>query len=224
MHIVQPSGSIAALVPVLLLAASCAGEQDAGTGKHRLSTPKRFSSPEAAFDAYREARRKQAWRKCFSCLTPDCQNDAVFETFFGCAMRDSEESRAIVKKYVDLAAVGSDYERKYKEKHGVDLRKLTSRHGTDAKSVRPKQDRDLMQDALAANVKDKAGFYDAAGKLFAKKKPDARLGKLEQVVIRGDTATGRAPLIRLPSEKAEKSRCKTFKFRKINGGWLLDSR
>ena len=54
---------VASLVPLFLLAASCAssgGQTD----------PKRYESPKAVFDAYRQAREKRDYRAIFLLLNP----------------------------------------------------------------------------------------------------------------------------------------------------------
>ena len=130
-----PAGFVASLVPILLFTASCAssGDDKADTG-----TQKRYPSPTAVFDAYREARSKRDWRKCFSCLTPEEQNNAVFESFFECAESNSKESRAICKKYgLDEAALNDALEKTYKAKHGVDVAKSGARTQSGAKSGPP---------------------------------------------------------------------------------------
>ena len=53
--------------------------------------PKRYASPIAVFDAYRKARDKRDSRVVFSLLTPEVQNDAVFESFFACMEQGSKE-------------------------------------------------------------------------------------------------------------------------------------
>jgi hypothetical protein len=83
------AGFLTLFVPILLFAASCASS---GDDKTNTGTQKRYPSPTAVFDAYREARGKRDSRKVFSCLTPEAQNDAVFENFFACTMSNSKEA------------------------------------------------------------------------------------------------------------------------------------
>ena len=228
-------GFMALLVPIFLFAASCASS---GDGKTESGTQKRYASPTAVFDAYRKARDKHAARMVFSLLTPQAQSDAVFETFFACAEQGSQEMGPIVPKYVDLATLGDDYEKQYKKKHGVDLAKLQAEHKNDPTFVPPSQDEQLWRDVVAAHIKDKAGFYEAVAKHFDERdakrheeKPVSPLGDLEQVVVQDDTATGHAATLGFhyetppgkPTQKVEDRIDKTFKFRRINGGWLMDS-
>jgi len=78
-------------------------------------------------------------------------------------------------------------------------------------------------------VKDKAGFFDAVAKLRVDTIDP--LGDLTQVAIKGNTATGRAKktLIPMPGESptppgsAPPVYEKTVEFRRINGGWLIDT-
>jgi hypothetical protein len=213
----------ASLVPLFLLAASCASSGGD-------TTPNRYQSPTAVFDAYREARGKRELRKLFSLLTPEAQSHAVFESFFECTERGSKQTGAIVTKYVDLATLNDDYENQYKKKHGVDLAKVQAGHENDPTFVPPPHDEQLWRDAVVARVKDKAGFFEAVAKL-SEKNPVSPLGDLEELAVHGDTATGHAKMTILPRPGESPPKAggpppiydKPFKFRRVNGGWLLDS-
>jgi hypothetical protein len=189
----------------------------------------RYASPTAVFDAYREAREKRDWRKCFSLLTLEAQNDALFESFFACGMHDSKESRAILKKYgLDDAAVGDALRKKYKEKYGIDI---DTAEGAASVALLGDSDRDLLVDVVAAHVKDRAGFFEAENNPFVEATVSP-FGDLEQLVVHDDTATGRAATSSFHDEtppgeatrKVEDKIYKTFYFRRVNGGWLLDLR
>ena len=193
---------IASFVPLFLLAASCA---TSGSD----NTPRRYQSPKAVFDAYREARAKRDARAVFSLSTPQVQNDAVFESLFSCMERqgadaitgrrsEAEEIGRIVGKYFDPSAAENDYNEQYKKKHGVDFAKVQAGHENDPTFVPPPHDDQLWYDAVTAHVKDKAGFYEAVAKHFdesaAKRheeEPVNPLGDLEHLIVQGDTATGR---------------------------------
>ena len=99
-------------------------------------------------------------------------------------------------------------------------------HENDPTFVPPPHDDQLWRDVVVANVKDKAGFFEAVAKL-SEKDPVWPVGDLEQVVVQSDTATGRAKLTFVPSAGEPRPTVdkidKTFKFRRVNGGWLLDS-
>ena len=219
----------------VILVSACAA--DVGD-KKETGNEKRYPSPKAVFEVYREARAKRDYRKCFSCLTPEAQNEAAFESFFGCAMRKWGDVAAIVKKYVDTARIGDAYKKKYKEKHGIDIAKAVERYKNDPTLTPPPRDRQLLRDVVAAHIKDKAGFYEAVGKYSDKRAADRHeanpvcpIGDLEQLVVQGDTATGKAKVTILPRggesprRPGQPARAyeKPLKFRRINGGWLLDS-
>jgi hypothetical protein len=214
-------------VPLFLFLASCAS---GGEGNNGTEIQIRYPSPTAVFDAYREARDKREWRKVFSLLTTDAQNDAVFESLFACAAGNPNNQQEIIKKYVDIAAVDAEYEKKYMEKHGIDIAESNRLHGSDPKYKPRAPDRDLKVDATALHVKDKAGFVEAVAKL-SEKNPVSPLGALEHLVVKGDTATGSAKETVLPrsGESPLKSGQsppvyeKPFEFRRVNGSWLLDS-
>jgi len=221
----------ALLIPLFVLTASCANSGDD-------KTPNRYPSPKAVFDAYREARAKRDAWAVFSLSTPQVQSDTVFGSLFSCMERqgtdtikgwrsEAEEIGRIVGKYFDDQAVADEYNNQYKKKHGTDP--LTSPH-----------DDKLWYDAVTAHVKDKAGFVEAVAKHFEEsaakrheQDPLSPLGDLEVLVVHGETATGHAKMTILPRVAAGESPLrpgqspaiydKPFKFRRVNGGWLLDS-
>jgi hypothetical protein len=216
---------VASLLPLLVLTISCANREDVDSHD---GVPNSYPSPTAVFDAYREAREKRECRKCFSLLTSEAQNDALFESFFACGMHDSKESRAILKKYgLDDAALGDALRKKYKERYGIDI---DTAEGAASVASLGDSDRELLVDVVAAHVKDKAGFFEAEINQFEKESVSP-LGDLEQLVVDDHTATGRAATpgfhYETPPGKAhqkiEDKIYQTFKFRRVNGGWLLDS-
>ena len=88
----------------------------------------------------------------------------------------------------------------------------------------------LLCDVVAAHVKDKAGFFEAVRNLFDLDYYGGLLGELKQVSVEGDTASGQAEMVNEDQvsygngvHKVVCSRYdKTFHFRKVNGGWLID--
>jgi hypothetical protein len=98
----------------------------------------------------------------------------------------------------------------------------------------------LWRDAIVAHVKDKAGFFEAVVKYLHERsakrhdeRPVSPLADLEDLDVRGDTATGHAKETIVPNVAGGESPLvpgrspqiyeKPFAFRRINGGWLLDS-
>src|SRR5262249_10855370 len=51
------------LIPLFILTASCARQHESKPSSAQPSGI--YATPVAVFDAYREARRKREWRKCF---------------------------------------------------------------------------------------------------------------------------------------------------------------
>jgi hypothetical protein len=201
----------APFVPLVLLVASCAS-REAGEGRAL------YTSPAAAFDAYRDARANGDWRACFLCLSDKARADVIFAFVFAGAESGSNERRAIVQRYLS-GAPGK----------GRVLGDSGALLGPGAAKT---PGRDAVRDRLAARVKDMAGFFEAIGKYdaehFGSPPP---LGELEQLVVRGDIAAGRAltTCIRYeshdagPPQKIEEKVRRTFLFKRRNGGWLLDA-
>ena len=85
--------------------------------------------------------------------------------------------------------------------------------------------------ALAAHVKEKAGFFEGVSRLF-EEKTASPLGELEELAVEGDTATGHAKVTKVPDVEGGESSLKArrlsvirdelFKFRRVKGGWLID--
>jgi hypothetical protein len=218
---------VASTVVLARLSASNAGEPtDPGSQT-------RYESPRAVFDAFRDAGQKHDVREAFRLLTPKAQDEAVYMVSLLFPQLASKDRKAILSEFVDESAAVDDYQRRYKEEHGVDLKKFDANHQTDDTRVRaPPRDEPLWCRALAAHAKDKAGFVEKVLKLSEKKdQPTLPYGPLEDVVTHGNTATGRAAMISFhfektpgkPPKKVEDRIDKTCQFRRVNGGWLLDS-
>jgi hypothetical protein len=224
------AGFVAVLPPLFLMASLWASSADD-------SPPKRHPSPKAVFDAWREARARRDWRTCFYLLTREVQDYAVFESYFSCAINDSKDTNAILKRFaVDEATLTSDLRREYKAKHGVEpaddksLQDALEKEYKAQHGVPPDSPHDVMSDILSRRIKDKAGFCESAANVLSDR-PASPIGDLEQVVVQDDTATGHASVQGFHHEtppggaprKVEDKLDKTFRFRKVDGGWLLDS-
>lgn len=249
MRLGSTAGFVVLLGPILTFSGlSAAG----GAEKADPNAVKRYESPKAVFEAYRVARQKRDSCKLFSLMTAEVQNAEVFEAFFECmelrgadvatARRsDTKEIDRIIKEYVDTRTLDRDYEKAYQKKHGIDLKKFTEDHQHDKTPVSaPPQDEELVQSVVAAHVEDKAGFFEAVEKYLHERAvkeqsvgPVHPLGDLQQLAVHGDTAEGRAKETILPNVAGGEGPLKSgespavydrsFKFRRVNGGWLIDS-
>ena len=214
------------LISLLILSGACARQHDS---KPSAGLPGGvYATPAAVFDAYREARRKKEWRKCFDCLTPDAQKSMVFELVFQCGLGGSERAPLIVKEFVD-DKLQSDFDKKFKEKFGMDHATFREKLRSDPNvAAQETSEHQLLCDVVAAHVRDRAGFFEAVSNLFDQ--GDEPLGELKQIMVDGDTASGQTESMmqHLSSSgdgvyKVVRSRYdKTFQFRKVNGGWLID--
>jgi hypothetical protein len=211
---------LALLFPLFVLTASTSASAED-------KAPAPYPTPNAVFDAYRDARVKREWRKVFSLMTPEAQNNEVFECFFECAERGSKAAQLVVQKYLDGRGLNDEYEKRKKENSA----KMAAAHKDDPYFNAPPPDPSLLRDVVAEHVKDKAGFFDAVVKLMCVGEPIHPLGDLKSVVIKGNSATGRAmkTLLPRPGEsptppgQAPTVYEKTVEFRRINGGWLINT-
>jgi hypothetical protein len=156
-------------------------------------------------------------------------------------MHESKQRLAIQKEYgLDDATLTGILKNEYKAKHGVDpdnaalddflVEEYATKPDAGESSAEPDPaspglKRDALCNFLAAHVKDKAGFFDAAANLLFR--PISPVGNLEHLGFGADTAKGDAKLTYIPppgeSPRVVKEHDKTFRFRKVDGGWLLDS-
>jgi hypothetical protein len=221
------------LILLLILTASCARQ---GASKPSAAQARGiYATPVEVFDACREAEWKGEWRKCLDCYTPDAQKNMMFELIFSCGVGGSEiGGPLLVKKFVD-AKWATDYHQKFEEKFGMDPATFREKMRTDPTvAAMEAAQHQLLCDVVAAHVKDKAGFFEAVRNMYDRGHDYGHLGELKQVTVEGDTASGQAVtiyqslLIEVSNEgkriqKVVRSRYdKTFRFRKVNGGWLIE--
>jgi hypothetical protein len=214
------------LILLLTLTASCARQRKS---KPSAAQPRGgYATPAAVFDACREAALKRDWRTYFDCLTPETQKNMMFELIFRCGLGGSEKAPLIVKKFVD-DEWASDYQEKFQEKFGMDHATFREKLRSDPSvAALESSEHQLLCDVVAAHVRDKAGFFEAANNLFNRGDYDP-LGELKQLTVEGETASGQAEaifqswLIDGGGKKVVRSRYdKTVHFRKVNGGWLIE--
>jgi ketosteroid isomerase-like protein len=226
-----------------------------------LQGSKVYSSPQAVFDAFREARKRGDWKTLFPCMTVEFRDDQTFEAFFSCSMRSSTpEVRALYAKFgVRPAAIQADYHKQYKAKHGIDIPERLSERRKVEPSEEPKQtlnagtpsaseataapagapdpwaavpptDADILRRVVCAAVKDREGFCAAVERMIGR--PPTPIGELGQLKVDGDTAVGHAKttIYHLGSQPGKGSQKVgqevnvTFRFRKQNGKWLIESK
>ncbi len=223
----------ALLIAVFFVTVSVSGDEK--PKKPTSTAAKRYESPSAVFDAFREADQKNDVRNTFRLLTSQGQVESVYMVCLAVTELASKEREAILSKYVDEGAAERDYEKWYKDEHGVDLKKFRAEHEHEKAPVHaPTRDDQLWWYAVASHVKDKPEFAEDVSKLLEEKKklgPILPYGPLEDVVINGDKARGRAARLsyhyepvpgKTPKRVEDKIYAK-FRFRRVDGGWLLNS-
>jgi hypothetical protein len=227
---------VLAVVSLILAGPSCVGQSSKTPA---ATSGVVYSSPIAAFNAYRDALSKRALRKCFQCLTPEAQADAIFETYFACGMLASDEVATLCKKYVgDPDTFHREYERRYKEKHGVSIEEVRAKEQAEPpRGPTATSDRELLVEVLNARIQDRAGFYEAANNLIehltrdpADQNTQRSKQELRDVVVKGDKATGTIDVVVIsyhsspgePMKREESKYPRILHFRKLNGGWLID--
>ena len=227
------------------------------TAEQKEPTMQAYSSPNAVFDAYRQAYQRRDWRTLYFLFTPKVQRDMVFEAYFACGELDDPKLKAVQKTFgCSEAALRKRYLEEYKRKHGhneeidkylAEIEKATADAESNKRGAEPTKkeisdmapspaeaavnalpnDEDLLRQVLYDLTKDKVGFFTAVQEVLEKRRKLNVIGDLEEVTIKGDTATGRAKITIVPKPGESPPKVdkidKTFKFRRVDGGWLLDS-
>jgi hypothetical protein len=180
--------------------------------------PKGYPSPEAVFEAYRDALDKKDARRELLCQIPELRGDA-YATFVGCQLCDKPAVAAVQRRFgVETQAVMDEHCTLYQREHGVDLKRLAAdqdakvaaafkeyydRNGKDAPypaelaqrlwPPQPPRDDELMRRIVNSKVADHLGFTFAV--LDASRSRDyepLRLSPLRNVRVTGDSASGGA--------------------------------
>jgi hypothetical protein len=260
--------AVAVCVYVALLAGmSAVFSADATPEKH---VAKSYSSPQEAFNAWRAAMEKHDWRTAFLSETPSARNAEVFALFVECGMKGGPKVQALLKKFGVEDASGqlnAEYDRRYKEKHGVDIGRLTADRKAKedkltaeffkkraASGIRddpnvavpveidesqlgpplPPTNEALARAVVVDSISDKVGFFLAAhDALGSAGGANPKIGPLERVNIKGDTAEGvlnvTSSIVSLHVDRGVESKHVhsfdtkiTFRFVKTANGWLKD--
>lgn len=213
---------------------------DDGTAEHKEPGMKRYSSPNAVFDAYRQAYRSGDWRTFYFLFTTKAQRDLVFEANFACEDAGGAKFESLKKIRQELgareAALGKRYLEEYKRKHGhaeaIDKylakavpyweskNKGTGASKTGESDAIPAADKAAVDDlpvdeelaraALYDATKDKVGFFTAVQKVLGEDRKANIIGDLEQVAVKGDKATGRAKITILPTRGESRPAAETI--------------
>ncbi|MCC6420904.1 MAG: hypothetical protein IT429_21935 [Gemmataceae bacterium] len=187
---------------------------------------KKYDSPKAVFDAFKEAAKKEDWKTVCDCLTDDSSKmlagamaaGSLFIKGFIDAFAEKDQTgklKEIAKAIDDLL-----------KKHSVTQETLG---GLDFKELmqNAKADPDKMKKELAkvgAKIKNPCGFLTDFG-AAAKKLPGKQGSPLESAAnatlkdldIKGDKATAKIVTMKDGKEKVE-----PIEFRKIDGGWKIE--
>lgn len=229
---------------LILVAFSGVWIQTRAADKAKPEAPRLYSSPDAVFNAFREASKKHDWRTAFFCLTPQAREAAVLEAFSLCNLSTrNPKIPGILKKFgAEGKVVYAEYQRRYREKYGEAPQEIKpappafSRPPSPFPEEKdwppfPPRDQDLLRKIVNGLITDKPGFYEAVNNILEYGR--APIGKLEDLIIQGDTATGQASktlyVINIgaggrPEKELEEALKEIYCFRKLNGAWFIDKR
>ncbi|MHC4403089.1 MAG: hypothetical protein ACYTG0_25795 [Planctomycetota bacterium] len=202
------------LLVLVLSTSACANFAALGDVEHvepALPSPKGYSSPRAAFDAYKKALKEKDWRTLFSCRTPQYQDLCVKELIFASRTRVDPLLTATLKKYgVDFDQVNEDYAK------GLPNRPIDAR---------------ALWRLTFDRVTNKARLFEEAQAIIYKERDPQPLGGLQDLRVQGNTAAGRANSTMVSWEyapgrepkKRESTYPKEFYFLRLSGRWYLAS-
>lgn len=184
-----------------------------------------YGSPEAVFEAAKEAAEEKDWEGFCECVTPESRDQFAGALLLGAVM---------MKGFSGMAALGGpekaqEAEEKLKpiidvlEKHGLDEDTLKNMN-SEGRMTPGRADNDRLQQVLAP-VKNRNKFVadmmtamqqlNTTGNTIPS--PMESDAKLEDVEINEDSATGSIVQTRRGKERRDK-----IAFTKVDGGWKID--
>lgn len=211
---------LAAIVCFQVVAPACVAEDPVGKVSANV-----YASPAEVFDVYRHSLARRKWQATFVCLTPESRKLVILDGFVQSQVQGGPRVEALLKKYnVAPADVDAEYERRLR------ARQAALSNAPVAREANAGPDFDLYSQILDERVADKAEFFAALNELI--NGPDElKLGALKRVEVKDDKATGHAavPIVHIEKVTAggqevrkETWDRKTFHFRKLQGGWLIE--
>jgi len=146
---------------------------------------------------------------------------------WNCQLHQDARIDALLKKHnVTPADVGAEYDRRLQAKQAA------PNTSPDARTASRDLDLDLYAQVLDERVADKVDFFAGLSELI--NGPDAlKLGALKRVEVKQDEATGQAAMAIVhieqltaggPQVRKETWHAETFRFRKVQGGWLIETK
>src|SRR5262249_46173279 len=99
--------------------------------RYAVRPQKVYDSPQAVFEAYRQAFSKNDLRVQLSCMTPRVREDFAFQVFRICSYSVTIEPKlvAVLQKFgAEPSAVDAEFHDRYKRKRGNDLRKMQAEY------------------------------------------------------------------------------------------------
>lgn len=205
------------LARILILALDHSGQGLGAEAPSRLASKasKGFASPADAWEGLIKASGDEDWKAVYDCLTPVAQDKATFDALLGLIMSvEWHHLREVDDKRIRVLVVASDTLLK---SHGIDQKQIEKESkkaeeaGLDRLELqkiclRPLSDkRRFFAESISLSMKIRKVFFAKEGEtpdketkpepaVAAKPEPDAdtppNLGKLVNVKIRGDRATG----------------------------------
>ena len=187
--------------------------------KPKTETPKVYASPEAVFQAYRQGLAKNDARIWYFCLVPTLRDEQVIESLFACGIHMAPDDPVRKKFGLDDASLGSEYNKRYEKKYGVNPSKVheeyyqklqkaqeefVRRHGNSIdkalitqeaiKQIGPMpqlHDQGLYRLIVLEKVTDKIGFVAAVEAALRTPGHDPiKFSPIRNVRIVGDSASG----------------------------------
>jgi hypothetical protein len=196
-------GLVGVLVASIVLVAGCPGPSGGTNGAQ-------YDTPEKCFDAAKKAAEARDFKTFLRFFTPEFK-----QTMGGMKVLLVQIETTVMPPQDEAGKQKLEEAKAMLKAHGVDVEKLddllTEAGFKDAMGDEKKAKAAMAK--LGAKIKDLDGLL--AKDLEKSNAPPDFLGTLGEVKIEGDSATGVVTI-----EEAEKM---TIHFKKVSGGWLIDS-
>jgi hypothetical protein len=179
---------------------------------------KKYDSPKAVFEAAVNAVKKKDWKTFYACLTKDGQETMTGQVaFVGLMVRGFAEFDKTGKTKEKMAPLT-----KILDKHG-----LTTETLDKMKKEAPKPSKDPKEmakafRALAAPVKNKAGFISEVLEFLDKASTKKQQNPLENATLKDVKVDGDRATATVVTKKGDEKTEEKITFVKTGGSWKMD--
>lgn len=191
-----------------------------------------FATYQETYNAYRQARLQNDWKKLFLLMTPSLQDAELCIAYnYFCARQDDQAQQALTKFGLDDKSVNREYAKQYLKKHGNTPSPLFTQE--EANNASQATDNDLLISSILQLAQDRTGLYVKANALLRAQDLTTPIhGDLKHVRVAGNTAIGQITLSGIQSgvidlntgRRSKETLASEYQvqFTKLNGRWFFE--